>query len=151
VIADSSASFINSQEIKNFDWSGCTIAVKSEPGDFPEEAAHLWSSSNMQQDTVNEPVLTYEIKRIKLQSDPIHYLLYRNGENVLTTSEQRVITLYLDSDIPSQLIEREKHNVLFHASSLSVNNGAVLIAGESGSGKTSLMLGLVAKGGALSC
>jgi hypothetical protein len=74
------------------------------------------------------------------------YALYRGGELVSTTSSPSSVLRHLFWDVNRNVIERTRGLLLFHASAVELGGRAVVFPAPMGSGKTTLVSGLIQRG-----
>ena len=74
------------------------------------------------------------------------FALYRGGELVSTTSSPSSVLRHLFWDINRNVIDRTRDLLLFHASAVELGGRAVVFPAPMGSGKTTLVSGLIQRG-----
>ena len=74
------------------------------------------------------------------------FALYRGGELVSTTSSPSSVLRHLFWDVNRNVIDRTRDLLLFHASAVELGGSAVVFPAPMGSGKTTLVSGLLQQG-----
>lgn len=74
------------------------------------------------------------------------YELYRGGDQVSTTSSASTLLRHLLWDVNRNVIEETKELLLFHASAVTQDDRAIVFPAPMGSGKTTIVAGLLRRG-----